>query len=89
MTKPVFGVSDKARLKPVSSAAETSLNGESLLVHVASFDMIHVVYNTRITKAGLRLCRSQISEDKFSRVEAHLLVDHLYKISLVTVCVFF
>ena len=24
MTKPVFGVSDKARLKPVSSASETS-----------------------------------------------------------------
>ena len=37
-TKPVFGVSDKARLKPVSSATETSYNIEISLQ--ASLDMI-------------------------------------------------
>ena len=38
VTKPVFGVSDKARLKPVSSATETSFKiGISL---VASLNMI-------------------------------------------------
>ena len=38
-TKPVFGVSHKARLKPVSSATiVNSKNSEILLV--ASFDMI-------------------------------------------------
>ena len=37
-TKPVFGVSDKARLKPVSSATQTSLKIE--IPHVASVDMI-------------------------------------------------
>ena len=36
--KPVLGVFDKARLKPVSSTIETSLKIESL--PVASFDMI-------------------------------------------------
>ena len=37
-TKPVFGVSDKGRLKPVSSATETSQKIEILLVE--SLDMI-------------------------------------------------
>ena len=38
MTKPVLGVSDKARLKPVFSATETSKKIEILLVR--SMDMI-------------------------------------------------
>ena len=37
-TNPVFEVSDKARLKPVSSATETSKKIENMLV--ASLDMI-------------------------------------------------
>ena len=51
VTKPVFGVSEKARLKPVSSATETNLKIEISLV--ASLDI--VLYKTRITKALIRL----------------------------------
>ena len=36
--KPVFGVSDKARCKPASSATETNLKIE--ISHVASLHMI-------------------------------------------------
>ena len=78
VTKPVFRVSDKARLKPVSSATETSKNtGISLL---ASLDM--VLSKTQITKAltcadgqaGLCLCCSQTPKDRFSRSETHILL---------------
>ena len=51
-TKPVFGVSDKARLKPDSSATETSL--KIYISPVACFDMIPP--NKRITKVLIRLC---------------------------------
>ena len=51
MTKPVFGVSEKGRLKPVSSATETSLKIE--ISHEACLDM--VLSNKRITKALIRL----------------------------------
>ena len=51
--KPVFWVSDKVRLKPVSSATETSEKIENLLV--ACLDMI--LSNKRITKALIRLRR--------------------------------
>ena len=50
-TIPIVGVSEKARLKPVSSATETSKKIEILLV--ASLDMI--LSNKRITKALIRL----------------------------------
>ena len=50
-TKPVSGVSDKARLKPVSSATETSYKTEISLV--TSLNM--VLSKTRITKALIRL----------------------------------
>ena len=50
-SKPVFGVSDKARLKPVSSATETSKSIEILLE--ASLDMI--LSSKRITKALISL----------------------------------
>ena len=50
-TKPVLGVSNKARLKPVFSAAETSLKNEILFV--ASLDMI--ISKKRITK-GPSVC---------------------------------
>ena len=65
-TNPVFGVSDKARLKPVSSAT-------------ASLDMI--LSKKQITKALIRLRRCAgwsapvlfaTTEDRFSRVEAHM-----------------
>ena len=49
--KPVFGVSYKARLKPVSSATETRQNSEISVV--ASLDVI--LFNKRITKALIRL----------------------------------
>ena len=49
--KPVFGVSDKVRLKSVSLGTETSQKIEILLV--ASLDMI--LSNERITKALIRL----------------------------------
>ena len=52
VTKPVFGVSDKVRLKPVSSPAETSYNSEISLL--ASIDMI--LFNKQITKGLIRLC---------------------------------
>ena len=75
-TKPVFWVSDKARLKPVSWATETSWKIENLLV--ASLDMI--LSNRGITKALIKLYRCAgwsvplllaNSENRFSRVEAH------------------
>ena len=50
-TKPVFRVSDKARLKPVSSATETGKKIENSLE--ARIDMI--LSNKRITKALIRL----------------------------------
>ena len=50
-TKPVFGVSDIARLKPVSSATETSYQIDISLV--SSLDMI--LYNKRITKVLISL----------------------------------
>ena len=75
-TKPVFGVSDEARLKPVSSATETSQKIE--LSFVASLDM--VLSKKRITKAVIRLrgCAGWsapvlfASPRRFSRVEAQL-----------------
>ena len=51
MTKPVFGVPDKARLKPVSSATETSWKIE--ISPIASLHMI--LFIKRITKALIRL----------------------------------
>ena len=53
MTKTVFRVSDKARLKPISSATEISYNIEIPLV--ASFGMI--LSNKQTLKALIRLCR--------------------------------
>ena len=50
-TKPVFGVSEKLRLKPVSSATENSYKLKIALV--ASLDMI--LSNKRITKALISL----------------------------------
>ena len=50
-TKPVFGVFEKARLKPVSSVTQTILKFEIPLV--ASLDMI--LSKKRITKALIRL----------------------------------
>ena len=51
VTKPVFGVPDKARLKPVSSATETSWKIE--ISPIASLHMI--LFIKRITKALIRL----------------------------------
>ena len=77
VTKPVFGVSNKVRHKPVSSATETSYKIEILLV--ASLDMI--LSNKRKTKALIRLCGCIVwsvpllfpnPEDRFSQVKAHI-----------------
>ena len=51
--KPVFGVSDKVRFKPVSFATEISQKIEISLV--PSLDI--VLSNKLITKALIRLCR--------------------------------
>ena len=51
--KPVFGIPDQVRLKPVYSPTETSWNIQILLV--ASLDMI--LSNKQITKVLIRLCR--------------------------------
>ena len=65
-TKPVFGVSDKVRFKPVSSATETrNKTGISL---VANLGM--VLSKTQITRALIRL------RGWFSHVWAHT-VNHL------------
>ena len=50
-TKPVFGDSDKTRLKPISSATKTSYKIDNSLV--ASLDRI--LSNERITTALIRL----------------------------------
>ena len=79
--KPVFGVSDKARLKPVSSATETSYKTEISLV--ASLNM--VLSKTQITKVLIRLrgCAGWSApvlfanpQNRFSRVEAHIILTH-------------
>ena len=70
-TYPVFGVFDKARLKLVSSATETSLKIEILLV--ASLDMVlSKKVNNKGTdqsaadvQAGLRLCCTQTPKTSF------------------------
>ena len=76
-TKPVFGISDKARLKPVSSATEISYE----ISLVASLDMI--LSNKQISKALIRLPeRAGWSsplllanpKDRFSRVEAQMVL---------------
>ena len=82
VTKPVFGVSDKARLKPVSSATETSQKIENSVV--ASLDMIFS--NKLITKAlnRLRGCAGWSApllfantEDRFSRIHAQMVISSL------------
>ena len=50
-TKPVFGVSDKAILKPACSATETSWKTKVLLVA----SLVMVLSSKRITKALVRL----------------------------------
>ena len=77
MRKPVFGVSDKASFKPVSSATETSLKIE--ISPVASLHMI--LSKKRITKVLIRLrgCAGWSApllfpnpEDRSSCVEAQI-----------------
>ena len=75
MTKHVFGISDKARLKTIPQLQRLAKNEISL---VASLDMLHS--NTRMTKALIRLrgCAGWSvpllftisTADRFSRVEA-------------------
>ena len=82
VTKPVFRVSDRVRFKPVLSAEETSWEIEKWLV--ASLDMI--LSNKRITKMLIRLRKCAgwsatllftNTEDRFSRVEAHMIQDNI------------
>ena len=71
-TKPVFRVSNKVRLKPVSSATEISEENE--ILPVARLDMIlskkeitKVLIRLRMpsAQAGLRLCCSQTPKTGF------------------------
>ena len=76
-TKPVFRVSEEARLKPVSSATETIQKFEILLV--ASLDMLPST--KRLSKALISLCGCAgwsgpllfaNPKDRRSRIEAHI-----------------
>ena len=84
--KPVFGVCEKARLKPANSATETSW--EIAISLVSSLDMIllqsaknkYADQTARIRRlvctnvqAGLRLCCLQTAKDRFSPDEAHMI----------------
>ena len=62
-TKPVLGVSDQGRLKPVFSATETSNNNANLLV--AS---LNIILNNKRIKMRLSVCA-----DRFSRFETHFI----------------
>ena len=82
-TKPVFGVSSKARLKPVSSATETSYKIGIPLT--TSLDMI--LSQKRITRAliSLLICTGLSApllfanlKDKFSRIEAFIILMEPY-----------
>ena len=81
-TKPVFGVSGKARLKPISSATEASKKIEVLLV--ARLDMVlsKKTYNKGADRsAGMHrlVCTFVVRkspEDRFSHVEAHIILIH-------------
>ena len=76
--KPVFRVSEKARLKTVSSATETCYNIEITLI--ACLDKKKLSFK-QITKPSIRLRRCAgwsapllfaKPKDMFSRIEAHL-----------------
>ena len=76
MRKPVFGVPNKARLKPVSSASETSKKIEISLVASLDTCTCMILFKKRITKALIRL---RTTEDKvfsrlgpFNRVGSHM-----------------
>ena len=83
VTKPIFGVSDKARLKPVSSATDTSWKIEISLQ--ASLDMI--LSKKRIKKVLIRLREwagwsapllFAHPQDRFSLDEAHIVPYFMY-----------
>ena len=89
MTKPVFGVSDKARLKPVSSDTQTNEKNEIQLLK------IKILFNKQITKALTRLrgCAGWSASllftntnDRFSRVEAHITICHLQILFVIGMC---
>ena len=85
--KPVFWGSAKVRLKPVSSATDNSYEIEISLG--ASLDM--VLSKKRTAKVLIRLrrcagwsapllfCCSQLPEDRFSHITAHIIVDMFYE----------
>ena len=62
--KPVM-VSDKATLKPVSSASETSLKIEISLVASLIYDMSQKQVTKALIKVGLRLCCWQTLKTSF------------------------
>ena len=78
--KNLSRVFDKVRLKPVFSATETSLK-----IEISSVASLHMILpKKQITKALIRLrryvqsgllpCCSQTPEDRFSHVEARIIV---------------
>ena len=72
-TKPIFGVSHKTNLKPVSPTTEASEKIENL--HAASLDMI--LSNKRIAKStdqtALVWALLANPEDRFSRTKARMI----------------
>ena len=88
-TKPVFGVSDKARLKSVSSATETSKKNQ--ISPVASIDKILSKKGITMAMTSLRRCEGWSTpllfahpEDRFSRVEGHIIIMVLFILTQVT-----
>ena len=64
----LFWVSDKARLKPLSSAAETSFKIEISLVEILDMIIIYQIRNNNGTdQTGLHIC-----PNAFSHVDAHI-----------------
>ena len=77
--KPVFGISEKASFKPVSSATGTSQKIEispvaSLMWYFPQSEKQRRWSDCADAQAGLPLCCSQTSEDRFSHIEAHIVL---------------
>ena len=74
--KPVFGISDKARLKPVCSATEVEiLLGTNLDIVLSNQGITKALIRLRICAAGLCFFCLQTPEDRFSCVKAHLMIN--------------
>ena len=79
-TKPVFGVSDKASFKPVSSTLETILSKKRITRRCS---------DCADAQAGLRLCCSQTPENRVSCVGAQIKSTFVFNIQLWFIPLYF